>query len=126
MERYNQRRFDCRRGSAMSGSCGCQSPRQNMNGANSSCGCQNPRQGTDSAPEARNPRQGMNSSRGCQNNNVCRPNESVSSANADVAMGFVPWQQWECTYPLDKGFFIGTIFPSLDKPFIIGRCAVRP
>ena len=100
MERYNQRRFDCRRGSAMTGSCGCQSPRQNMNGANSS--------------------------RGCQNDNVCRPDESVSSANADVAMGFVPWQQWECTYPLDKGFFIGTIFPSLDKPFIIGRCAVRP
>ncbi|QNM05096.1 spore coat associated protein CotJA [Qiania dongpingensis] len=41
-------------------------------------------------------------------------------------MAFVPWQQWECTYPLDQALFIGTVFPSLDKPFVIGRCAVRP
>ena len=60
------------------------------------------------------------------NDNVCRPGERSSSLNADVAMGYVPWQKWECTYPLDKGLFIGTVFPSLDKPFVIGRCAVRP
>ncbi|MCI8506363.1 MAG: spore coat associated protein CotJA [Lachnospiraceae bacterium] len=58
--------------------------------------------------------------------NVCRPGECPPDANSDIAMGYVPWQQWECTYPLNRGLFIGTVFPSLDKPFMIGRCAVRP
>ncbi len=37
-----------------------------------------------------------------------------------VAMAYVPWQQWCETYPLDKGYMIGTIFPSLNKPFTEG------
>lgn len=39
-----------------------------------------------------------------------------------VAMGYVPWQQWRQTYPLDKGLERGTIFPELDLPFVMGRC----
>lgn len=39
-----------------------------------------------------------------------------------VGMGYVPWQSWENTYPLAQGFQRGTIFPSLDYPFVMGRC----
>lgn len=39
-----------------------------------------------------------------------------------VGMGYVPWQQWQQTYPLDKGFQRGTIFPDLDLPFVMRRC----
>ncbi|MDI9242877.1 spore coat associated protein CotJA [Fusibacillus kribbianus] len=136
MERYNQRRADCRRGGSMPGFCpgpaqvscdpaprSCPKPTlyesSRCSGSSSlegshcrapvsrenSCGCP-------SAPRA--------------DFNVCRSGQCPSDSNRDVAMGYVPWQQWECTYPLDKGLFIGTVFPSLDKPFVIGRCAVRP
>ena len=123
MERYYQRRVDCRRNAGGSG-CG-----QNFNPGpaprmDASCGCQNSSAGN---------RSDTNTRSGCSCQavsragfNVCRPGENPPAANADVAMGFVPWQQWECTYPLNKGLSIGTVFPSLDKPFTIGRCAVRP
>lgn len=39
-----------------------------------------------------------------------------------VGMGYVPWQQWQQTYPLEQGFNRGTIFPDLDLPFMMGRC----
>lgn len=39
-----------------------------------------------------------------------------------AGMGYVPWQNWETTYPLAQGFRRGTIFPSLDYPFVMGRC----
>lgn len=35
-----------------------------------------------------------------------------------VAMAYVPWQGWEDLFDLSKGFRIGTIFPSLNKPFM--------
>lgn len=38
-----------------------------------------------------------------------------------VAMGYVPWQQWQQTYSLDQGLSRGTIFPELDLPFVMGR-----
>lgn len=34
-----------------------------------------------------------------------------------LAMGYVPWQNFECTYDTMEGFRAGTIFPELDKPF---------
>ncbi len=40
-----------------------------------------------------------------------------------VGMGYVPWQQWRQTYTLEQGLRQGTIFPELDYPFVIGRCA---
>ena len=43
-----------------------------------------------------------------------------------LAMAYVPWQQWNQTYDLDRGLAAGTIFPELDKPFLgvrKGGCA---
>jgi hypothetical protein len=40
-----------------------------------------------------------------------------------IAMAYVPMQQWSQTYPLSQGFTQGTIFPELDLPFMMGRCA---
>ncbi len=44
------------------------------------------------------------------------------SGRFPVGMGYVPWQGWENTYPIEQGFRRGTIFPSLDYPFVMGRC----
>ena len=51
------------------------------------------------------------------------PNGSAFSPDHfPVGMGYVPWQTWENTYPLSQAFHRGTIFPSLDYPFMKGRC----
>ena len=39
-----------------------------------------------------------------------------------VGMGYVPMQNWETSYPISHGFMQGTIFPSLDYPFMMGGC----
>ena len=39
-----------------------------------------------------------------------------------VGMGSVPMQNWETPYPLATAFSRGTIFPSLDYPFMRARC----
>ena len=39
-----------------------------------------------------------------------------------IGMGYVPMQMWGTTYPLARGFVQGTIFPSRDLPFAMGRC----
>ncbi|MBQ7796235.1 MAG: spore coat associated protein CotJA [Lachnospiraceae bacterium] len=39
-----------------------------------------------------------------------------------VGMGYIPWHNWETPFPMDHGFRRGTIFPSLDYPFVMGRC----
>ena len=41
-----------------------------------------------------------------------------------LAMAYVPFQMWEKPYDDAVGFVRGTIFPSLDKPFI-GEEAVK-
>lgn len=41
-----------------------------------------------------------------------------------LAMGYVPWQIFECTYEPAQGLHAGTIFPELDKPFY-GRRGYR-
>ena len=41
-----------------------------------------------------------------------------------LAMGYVPWQTFECTYEPMQGLHAGTIFPELDKPFY-GRRGLR-
>ncbi len=63
----------------------------------------------------------------CQNscNNSCDSNDcdknssqfSDSLQGMPVGMGYVPWQQWECTYSPEEGLAKGTIFPSLSLPF---------
>lgn len=55
-----------------------------------------------------------NSSKGCDKN---------SSLNNDpllgmpVGIGYVPWQEWKNTYPVNEGLANGTIFPCLNLPF---------
>lgn len=48
-----------------------------------------------------------------------------SAANAagryPLAMGYVPWQQWQQTYSMEQALSRGTIFPELDLPFVMGR-----
>ena len=41
-----------------------------------------------------------------------------------LAMGYVPWQNFECTYEPAQALLAGTIFPELDKPFY-GRRGMR-
>jgi hypothetical protein len=45
-----------------------------------------------------------------------------SMDNFPVGMCYVPWQQWNQIYDLEKGFLCGTIFPELNKPFLGSRC----
>lgn len=51
------------------------------------------------------------------------PNTSVGGMEQyPIGMGYVPWQQWTQTYPMERGLNRGTIFPDLDLPFVMGRC----
>lgn len=53
------------------------------------------------------------------------PNTSIGPLEQQypVAMAYVPWQQWQTTYPLDQALMQGTIFPELDLQFNYGRCS---
>ena len=56
----------------------------------------------------------------------CRlPSDSINPALLSLAMGFVPYQAWETPYELDVALQRGTIFPSLDKPFIGEEAVTR-
>lgn len=44
------------------------------------------------------------------------------SENFTVGMGYIPMQHWEQTYDMENGMRRGTVFPSLDLPFMMGRC----
>lgn len=44
------------------------------------------------------------------------------SENFTVGMGYIPMQRWEQTYDMENGMRRGTVFPSLDLPFMMGRC----
>ncbi|MBW4848019.1 MAG: spore coat associated protein CotJA [Lachnospiraceae bacterium] len=39
-----------------------------------------------------------------------------------VGMAYVPWQCWQEVYPIDVAINMGTIFPDLSLPFIMGGC----
>ncbi|MBQ4530508.1 MAG: spore coat associated protein CotJA [Lachnospiraceae bacterium] len=65
----------------------------------------------------------------------CRCNRGMTQRNSrdrnekcmdefPVGMAYVPWQNWNQIYELDKALNNGTLFPELDKPFI-GRRACR-
>ena len=45
-------------------------------------------------------------------------NAEKSLANKFIAMCFVPMQEWEQIYDEDTAYSTGTIFPSLNKPFL--------
>ncbi len=53
------------------------------------------------------------------------PSQTSPAENIDqfpVGMAYVPWQQWQQVYSLDVAMSVGTIFPDLNKPFIMGGC----
>lgn len=59
--------------------------------------------------------------------NVCRNTSSTCpdfprSTDMVVGMAYVPWQDLDMVYEPEDGFCQGTIFPELDKPWMIGGC----
>ena len=61
-----------------------------------------------------------------RNNNMMHQREMMyqKDMRMPLAMGYVPWQNFECTYEPAQALKAGTIFPELDKPFY-GRRGVR-
>lgn len=51
-----------------------------------------------------------------------RAEESECRCNFVPVFAFVPVQELDCVYEPEQGFFRGTIFPALDKPFMAGGC----
>ncbi len=51
-----------------------------------------------------------------------RSDEAVSPfpQNVALAMAYVPFQQFSEVYSCEKGLMQGTMFPCLDKPFLMG------
>lgn len=64
-----------------------------------------------------------NSSMHCGNMSCPQP-EGKFPPETPVAMAYVPFQSWEKTYDMEAGLARGTVFPSLDKPFL-GKEGVR-
>ena len=56
-------------------------------------------------------------------NNDCGNTTDTMHGKA-IAMAYVPWQQFGCTYEPMQGLHAGTIFPELEKPFY-GRRGMR-
>ena len=50
----------------------------------------------------------------CATDNMC----NIPKDKCSLAMAYVPFQKWEPIYNEEEGFDIGTIFPSLDLPFL--------
>ena len=53
---------------------------------------------------------------------IIGPNINGGMEQYPVGMGYVPMQHWETVFSMELGFQKGTIFPSLDYPFVMGRC----
>lgn len=83
--------------------------------------------GCDSCGIARNMNNGCDS---CENTRMMHPHDDCGNSRRDelrgmpIAMGYVPWQNFGCTYEPMEGLHAGTIFPELDKPFY-GRRGMR-
>lgn len=54
-----------------------------------------------------------------------RPETSFPRDEYVLAMAYVPWQYFTNVYEPDKALEIGTIFPELDKPFLVGGRGCR-
>lgn len=48
----------------------------------------------------------------------CPMPDSIFPKQTPLAMAYIPFQKWETPYEPEVGLSRGTIFPSLDKPFI--------
>lgn len=56
---------------------------------------------------------------------VCRDTRTTYDelSSMPIAMAYVPWQEWQNIFEVEKGFRCGTIFEELNKPFRgIGGC----
>lgn len=108
----NQRRCGCNSG------CGSCRP-QMMIQPDFDCSCGEP---PTMIPDRPMPRPCCNATMPAQTRCDC-PNTGVGGMEMyPIAMGHIPWQQWQQTYALDRGLVRGTIFPELDLPFVMGRC----
>lgn len=54
-------------------------------------------------------------------NPACEEYGSNASPCQSVGMAYVPMQRWSRPMHLEEGFYKGTVFQDLDKPFL-GRC----
>lgn len=54
-------------------------------------------------------------------NNAVQIEGDVDSYCQVLAISYVPMQKYECIYPECKAFMFGTVFPSLNKPFLGGK-----
>ena len=64
---------------------------------------------------------------GCDRRTLCEDDYSRGRDmlyGVPLTMGYVPWQNFECTYEPAQALQAGTIFPELDKPFY-GRRGMR-
>ena len=64
----------------------------------------------------------------CQCANCRAKAQEVSMENFPVGMTYVPWQLFGEPYSPEIGFLHGTLFPSLNLPFLCGNpaCGNRP
>ncbi|MBP0976321.1 MAG: spore coat associated protein CotJA [Oscillospiraceae bacterium] len=46
-------------------------------------------------------------------------------AQMTLAMAYVPYQYWEAPYSAEEALCRGTVFPSLDMPFLMGKGGFR-
>ncbi|QNU68872.1 spore coat associated protein CotJA [Ruminiclostridium herbifermentans] len=56
-----------------------------------------------------------------QHNNEDNDKEREKCPNMVLAMAYVLNQEWETPYEANEALKRGTLFPSLDKPFLGGR-----
>ncbi len=72
----------------------------------------------------------MNNCDSCGNQRMMHQHDDCGNSDRDelrgmpLAMGYVPWQNFGCTYEPMEGLRAGTIFPELEKPFY-GRKGMR-
>ena len=72
----------------------------------------------------------MNNCDTCGSQRMTHQHEDCGTSYSDelrgmpIAMAYVPWQNFGCTYEAMEGLQAGTIFPELEKPFY-GRKGMR-
>ena len=91
------------------------------------CGTARMNNGCDTCGSARNVNNGCDA---CGTSRMMHQHEDCGNSQRDelrgmpLAMGYVPWQNFGCTYEPMEGLRAGTIFPELEKPFY-GRRGMR-
>lgn len=73
-------------------------------------------------PQQNRSRQMNNRENNNQNNCYCAEGKSALPEYPAVAMAYVPFQQRGEIYSFEKALDRGTLFPCLDKPFLMGCC----